>query len=62
MSNAAYDKSFRFAIKIVNLYKYLCEEKKEYIISKQVLRLVQVLGRILKKVFMGIEKEIFYLK
>ena len=32
------EKSFRFAIRIVNLYKYLCEEKKEYVMSKQLLK------------------------
>jgi four helix bundle protein len=32
------DKSFQFAVRIVRLYKHLVEEKKEYIISKQVLR------------------------
>jgi len=31
-------KSFQFAIRIVNLYKYLCSDKKEYVISKQLLR------------------------
>jgi four helix bundle protein len=31
-------KSMEFAIKIVNLYKNLCENKKEYIISKQIMR------------------------
>ena len=31
-------KSFHFAIRIVNLYKYLCAEKKEYVLSKQLLR------------------------
>ena len=31
-------KSFHFAIHIVNLYKYLCAEKKEYVMSKQLLR------------------------
>jgi len=31
-------KSFAFAIRIVKLYKYLTENKKEYIISKQLLR------------------------
>lgn len=31
-------KSKEFAIKIVELYKYLVEEKKEYVISKQLLR------------------------
>jgi len=35
--NVIYDKSFKFAIKIVNLYKLLVN-KKEYIISKQLLR------------------------
>ena len=32
------EKSFRFAVRIVNLYKYLCEEMKEYVLSKQILR------------------------
>ncbi|MCL2435583.1 MAG: four helix bundle protein [Lentimicrobiaceae bacterium] len=32
------EKSFKFAVRVVNLYKYLCEEKKEFILSKQVLR------------------------
>lgn len=31
-------KSKKFAVKIVNLYKYLCDEKKEYVLSKQILR------------------------
>jgi four helix bundle protein len=31
-------KSFKFAIRIVYLYKYLCEEKKEFVMSKQLLR------------------------
>lgn len=31
-------KSFAFAKRIVNLYKFLSEEKKEYIMSKQLLR------------------------
>ncbi len=31
-------KTIDFAIRIVNFYKYLCDEKKEYVISKQILR------------------------
>jgi four helix bundle protein len=31
-------KSFDFAVRTVKLYKYLCEEKKEFVLSKQVLR------------------------
>ena len=38
MENVIEDKSFRFAIRIVNLYKYLCQSEKEYVLSKQVLR------------------------
>ncbi len=36
--NIIRDKSFAFAIRVVNLYKYLCEEKKEFVLSKQLLR------------------------
>ena len=36
--NILRDKSLVFAIRIVNLYKYLCKEKKEYVMSKQVLK------------------------
>lgn len=31
-------KSFGFAIRIVKLYQYLCEQKKEFVLSKQLLR------------------------
>lgn len=33
-----HQKSVEFAVRIVNFYKYLCEEKKEFVISKQILR------------------------
>jgi len=36
--NPLKEKSFQFALKIIKLYKYLIEEKKEYVISKQLLR------------------------
>ena len=32
------DKSYRFALRSVNLYKYLANEKREFVLSKQVLR------------------------
>ena len=38
MDNAIYQKSFRFAVRIVNLCKYLQNEQKEYLLSKQILR------------------------
>ena len=36
--NILVDKSFKFAVRVVKLYKYLCDSKKEYILSKQLLR------------------------
>ena len=38
MSGVLEEKSLKFAIRIVNLYKYLIDEKKEFVMSKQVLR------------------------
>ena len=32
------EKSFAFAIRIVNVYKYLTTDNKEYVLSKQLLR------------------------
>lgn len=36
--NIIENKSFQFAIRMVNLYKHLTLEKKEYVMSKQLLR------------------------
>ncbi|OJU28653.1 MAG: hypothetical protein BGN92_09960 [Sphingobacteriales bacterium 41-5] len=36
--NIVKNKSFGFAVRIVRLYQYLCEQKKEYVLSKQLLR------------------------
>ena len=36
--NVVKTRSKTFAVRIVNLYKYLTAEKKEYVLSKQILR------------------------
>lgn len=36
--NILKEKSYRFALRIVKLYQYLANEKKEFVVSKQVLR------------------------
>lgn len=36
--NPLKDKSFQFALSIIRLYKFLTKEKREYIMSKQLLR------------------------
>jgi len=38
IENLIVKKSKAFALRIVEMYKYLCAEKKEYVMSKQVLR------------------------
>lgn len=36
--NILKEKSFHLAVRIINLYRYLSEQKKEYVLSKQLLR------------------------
>ena len=38
MDNVIETKSFAFAVRIVKLYQYLSDTKKEYVLSKQLLR------------------------
>ena len=51
-----------FAIDIVNLYKYLCETKKEYVLSKQLLRSGTSIGANLVEAQSGISKRDFIAK
>jgi len=43
------DKSFAFAIRIVKLYKHLCESKKEFVLSKQLLRSGTAVGTLVRE-------------
>ena len=36
--NIAVEKSFAFAVRIVNLHKFITQKNKEYVLSKQILR------------------------
>ena len=47
--NIAADKSKAFAVRIIKLYKYLTENKKEYTMSKQLLRCGTGIGANLKE-------------
>ena len=42
-------KSFLFSVKIVNLYKILSLEKKEYVMSKQLLRSGTAIGALVRE-------------
>ena len=43
------NKSFSFAIRIIKLYKFLLENKKEYILSKQLLRSGTAIGALVRE-------------
>ena len=55
-------KSFDFAIRIVKLYQYLCENKKEYVLSKQLLRSGTSIGANVSEAQRGQSKPDFYAK
>ena len=47
--NVVKDKSFAFSVRIIRLYQYLCSEKKEYILSKQLLRSGTAIGALIRE-------------
>jgi len=56
------EKSRIFAIKIYNLYKYLCDEKREYILSKQLLRSGTSIGANLAEAQYSVSRKEFKVK
>ena len=42
-------KSYKFALRIINLYKFLCNEQKEFVLSKQLLRSGTAIGALVKE-------------
>ena len=42
-------KSYAFALRIIKLYKYLVADKKEFVLSKQVLRSGTSVGALIKE-------------
>ena len=47
--NVVKQKSFAFAVRVVNCYKWLCEEKKEFVMSKQLLRSGTSVGAMIRE-------------
>ena len=47
--NVVKDKSFAFALRVVKLAKYLQEQKKEFVLSKQVLRSGTAIGALVRE-------------
>ncbi|HEX8734255.1 MAG TPA: four helix bundle protein [Pyrinomonadaceae bacterium] len=57
--NPILEKSFAFALRLVKLYKYLCEEKAEYVLSKAVLTSGTNVGKHVKEALSGETRQVF---
>jgi four helix bundle protein len=60
--NVIQQKSFAFAIRVVNAYKYLTEQKKEFVLSKQLLRSGTSIGANVEEATGGQSKKDFIAK
>jgi len=60
--NVGLEKSRKFAIRIYNLYKHLCDTKKEYTLAKQLLRSGTSIGANLSEAQYAISKRKFLVK
>jgi four helix bundle protein len=60
--NVVREKSYAFALRIIRLYQYLCNEKKEYVLSKQVLRCGTSIGANIEEAIGGQSKSDFFAK
>ena len=58
-NNIIQEKSFAFAIRIVNLYKYFINDKKEYVLSKQLLRSGTSIGANVEEAIGGLSEKDF---
>jgi len=47
--NVVKNKSFTFALRIVKMYQFLCEQKKEFVLSKQLLRSGTAVGALVRE-------------
>jgi len=53
------DKSFAFAVRVVRLYQHVTEQKREYILSKQILRSGTSVGAMIREAEHGQSKADF---
>ena len=60
--NQLVDKSYAFALRIVKLYRYLCEEKREAVLSKQIVRSGTSIGANVEEAIGGQSKKDFHHK
>lgn len=58
-NNVIQEKSFAFAIRIVNMYKHFISEKKEFVLSKQLLRSGTSIGANVEEAIGGLSEKDF---
>ena len=61
-NNLIRDKSYQFALEIIKVYKYLQNEKKEFLLSKQLLRSGTSIGANVEEAIGGQSKKDFFAK
>ena len=57
--NPVLEKSFAFALRIVNLYRFLCAEKSEYVMSRAALVAGTNVGRHVREAVFGESRQAF---
>ena len=62
MNSIVFEKSKNFSLRIIGLYKYLCDEKKEFVLSKQLLRSGTSIGANIAEANCAISKKDFIAK
>jgi len=60
--NLILQKSYDFSLRIIELYKFLCESKKEYVLSKQLLRAGTSIGANVNEAQVGMSRKDFVAK
>jgi four helix bundle protein len=61
-NNVVQIKSYAFAVRIVKVYQFLCEQKKEFVLSKQLLRSGTSIGANIEEAIGGQSEKDFFAK
>jgi four helix bundle protein len=62
MKNILKEKSYLFSIRIIKLFKYLKEQKNEFVLSKQILRCGTAIGALIREAEFGQSRPDFIAK
>lgn len=60
--NVVQEKSYAFALRIIRLYRYLCSDRKEYVLAKQILKSGTSVGANVEEAIGGQSEKDFHAK